>query len=121
MFGALHRFHSLYRGNLFLECRLDATLQGHRSHRAPTACAGEAHLHHAPLDVDEFHVSPVRLEGRANLVQYLLHFHSHRGTSLPHLLFHYTMRRRGTPFLDEDQSADSISNPAFLIAAFRSL
>src|SRR5512134_3796912 len=118
---ASDRFHPLNRWNLFLECRLDAALQRHRRHRAPTACAGQAHFHHSPLDVDEFHVSPVRLEGRANLVQYLFHFHSHQGTSLPHLLFHYTMRRRGTPFLDEDQSADSISNPAFLIAAFRSL
>ena len=41
----------------------------------------KAHLHHAAVDVDEFHVSPIGLEGGANAFQHFLYFWSHRYTS----------------------------------------
>src|SRR6266542_3427405 len=79
--SGLYGFHPLDGRNPLLEGRLDAPLQRHRGHRAAAACAREAHLHHATVYVDEFHVSPIGLEGGANAVQHFLDFWSHRYTS----------------------------------------
>src|SRR3990172_10889779 len=79
--SGLYGFHRFDGRNPLLESRLDATLQRHGGHRAAAACARQAHLHHATVDVDEFHVSPIGLEGGANAVQHFLYFWSHRYTS----------------------------------------
>src|SRR3989304_2272642 len=110
--GSHHLFHSLYRGNLFLERHLDAAFQRHRCHRAPTTCAGAAALHHTPPPPPSTSTSSTSPPSawRAGRILSSTLSTSNLMEVPPFLISHYyTMSFPGPSFLDENQSADSIS------------
>src|SRR5262245_43628990 len=61
-------------GHLFADVAFDAHLQGHGAAGAPVAGAVEADLHHTVGGhIDEFDVPAVRLHGRSDQVDDVLH------------------------------------------------